>query len=114
MNLPDTISRPLLITSALLAGLGPLVGNGIYAGPAGDGEALQRSLADPPVAAYVGYSLELVGFLAIATLFGVLCVWVAQRSPVAAAVAGLTAAAALAVKVGSMAPVMAPAAGHCR
>jgi Domain of unknown function (DUF4386) len=109
MNLPDTINRPLLITSALLAGLGPLVGNGIYAGPTGDGEALQRSLADPPASAYVGHLLELVGFAAMATVFAILCVWLARRTPVAAMIVGITAAAGLAVKVGSIAPTLAVA-----
>lgn len=110
MNLPDTISRPVLITSAVVAGLGPLVGNGLYAGPAESGAALQQGLADRPAVAYVGYSLELVGFVAMATVFAVLCTWLARRSPVAAGVTGLAGAAALAVKVGSFTPLMAVAA----
>lgn len=110
MNLPDMISRPVLITSAVIAGLGPLVGNGLYAGPDGNRAELQRALGDLPPVAYVGYSLELVGFVAMATVFAVLCTWVAHRSPVAAGVSGIAAAAALAVKVGSVTPTMAVAA----
>jgi hypothetical protein len=110
MNLPDTISRPVLITSALVAGLGPLIGNGLYAGPDGNGAELQRALGDLPPVAYVGYSLELVGFIAMATVFAVLCIWIARRSPVVAGVTGIAAAAALAVKVGSITPTMAVAA----
>ncbi len=107
MNLPDTISRPVLITSAVVAGLGPLVGNGLYAGPDGSGADLQRGLADLPAVAYVGYSLELVGFVAMATVFAVLCTWLAPFSPVAAGVSGIGIAAGLAVKVGSITPIMA-------
>lgn len=112
MNLPDTVSRPVLITSAVVAGLGPLVGNALYEGPAGTGAALQQGLADPPTVAYLGYGLELVGFVAMATVFGVLAVWLSRRSPVAAAVTGIAASAALAVKVGSITPTMAVAAAE--
>lgn len=110
MNLPDTISRPLLIISAALAGLGPLVGNGLYSGPDGTGAELQAGLADLPSVAYVGYSLELLGFVAMATVFAVLCTWLARSSPVAAGVAGIAVAAGLAVKIGSITPVLAVAA----
>jgi len=110
MNLPVTISRPVLIISAVVAGLGPLVGNGLYAGPDATGAELQQDLADLPAVAYVGYSLELVGFVAMATVFAVLCTWLARRSPVSAGVTGIAAAAALAVKVGSITPTMAVAA----
>jgi hypothetical protein len=110
MNLPDTIHRPLLVTSALLAGLGPLVGNGLYAGPDATGAELQQALTDRPAVAYVGYSLELVGFIAMAVVFAMLCTWLVRRSPVAAGVTGIAAAAALAVKVGSITPTMAVAA----
>jgi Domain of unknown function (DUF4386) len=110
MNLPDTISRPVLITSAVVAGLGPLVGNALYAGPDASGAELQVGLADKPAVAYAGYTLELVGFVAMATVFAVLCTWLARRSPVAACVTGIAGAAALAVKVGSVTPTMAVAA----
>lgn len=110
MNLPDSISRPLLITSAVVAGLGPLVGNGVYAGAEGTGADLQRNLADPDTVAYVGYSLELVGFVAMATVFGALCTWIHRQAPVAAAVTGIAAAAGLAVKVGTVTPTLAVAA----
>lgn len=110
MNLPDTISRPVLITSAIAAGLGPLVGNGLYAGPDATGAELQRGLADPPSIAYIAYALELAGFVAMAVLFATLCTWLSRRSPVAAATAGVAIAAGLAVKVGSITPTMAVAA----
>jgi len=48
-----------LVISALLASLGPLVGNGLWAGPGTDGEKI---LADArnglPAIAYVGLTLE--------------------------------------------------------
>ena len=110
MNLPDTISRPVLAGSAVVAGLGPLVGNGLYAGPDATGAALQRGLADPPAIQYVAYSLELAGFVAMAVLFAALCTWLWRRTPVAAGSAAISIAAGLAVKVGSITPTMAVAA----
>jgi hypothetical protein len=96
-----------LIISALLASLGPLVGNGLYAGPGSSGEAILAEAREGlPTVAYVAYTLELVGFAALAVLFAWLVVFLFDRAPVAAVATGITGSAMLAVKVGSAAPMM--------
>lgn len=98
---------PILITSALLSSLGPLVGNGIWAGPTGTDDQVLASVRDGlPARAYVALGLELVGFAAMVVLFAWLVVFLVRRAPVAAAVSGIAGTAALAVKVGSAAPLM--------
>jgi hypothetical protein len=99
---------PLLIISALLSALGPLVGNGLYAGPTGDDEAVLATLRDGlPTVAYVGIGLELLGFAATFVLLGWLVAYLFRSAPVAAAVVGIAGAAMLGVKLGSAAPIMA-------
>lgn len=99
---------PILIISALLAPLGSLVGNGIYAGPPGnDQEVLAAVRAGLPTRGYVALTLELLGFAATAVLLAWLVVHLARRAPLSAATTGLAGAALIAVKVGSAAPVMA-------
>jgi hypothetical protein len=96
-----------LIISALLASLGPLVGNGLYAGPGSSGEAILAEAREGlPTIAYVAYTLELVGFAALAVLFAWLVVFLFERVPVAAVATGITGSAMLAVKVSSAAPMM--------
>jgi hypothetical protein len=103
----DTSHRRTLIVSALLAALGPLVGNGLYAGPDGRGQELLDHLTDgQPAVAYVAYSLELLGFAATAVLVGCLVVRMAAAAPVAAVTGAVLGATMLAVKIGSLAPVM--------
>lgn len=99
--------NPLLIVSAMLAALGPLVGNGIYAGPNGAGEQQLASLRDGlPTAGYVGLTLEIIGFIALCVVVACLVAALARRSPVAAATTGVAGAAMVAVKLGSAAFVM--------
>lgn len=99
---------PILITSALLSALGPLVGNGIYSGPTGSDEHVLATVrAGAPTRAYVGLGLELLGFAATVVLLAWLVSYLARRTPIAAAATGIAGAAMLAVKVGSAGPVMA-------
>lgn len=100
-------NRRTLIMSALLASLGPLVGNGLYAGPGSSGEAiLVEAREGLPTIAYVAYTLELLGFAALTVLFAWLVAFLVQRAPVAAVATGIAGSAMLAVKVGSAAPMM--------
>ena len=98
---------PILITTALLSALGPLIGNGIWAGPTGTDDEVLAAVRDGlPARAYVGFGLELVGFAAMVVLFAWLVVFLARRAPVAAVATGIAGAGALAVKLGFAAPVM--------
>ncbi len=97
----------ILIVSALLASLGPLVGNGLWAGPGTHGERILADARDGlPAIAYVAYTLELVGFGALAVLFAWLVVFLFERAPAAAVTTGIAGSAMLAVKVGSAGPMM--------
>lgn len=96
-----------LIISALLASLGPLVGNGLYAGPGTSGEAILAEARDGlPAIAYVALPLELLGFAALAALFAWLVAFLFERAPVAAVTTAVAGSAMLAVKVGSAGPMM--------
>lgn len=96
-----------LIISALLASLGPLVGNGLFAGPGSSGETILTEAREGlPTVAYVAYTLELFGFAALAVLFAWLVTFLFDRSPMAAVTTGVVGSAMLAVKVGSAAPMM--------
>lgn len=96
-----------LIISALFASLGPLVGNGLYAGPGSSGEAILAEAREGlPTIAYVAYTLELLGFAALGVLFAWLVTFLFERVPVAAVTTGIVGSAMLAVKVGSAAPIM--------
>jgi hypothetical protein len=96
-----------LIISALLASLGPLVGNGLYAAPATDGEKILAEARDGlPAMAYVAFPLELLGFAALAVLFAWLVAFLFERAPVAAVTTAIAGSAMIAVKVGSAGPWM--------
>jgi len=96
-----------LVISALLAALGPLVGNGLYAGPGTDGEKILAEATDGlPAVAYFAYTLELLGFAALTVLFAWLVAYLFDRAPVAGVATGIAGAAMLAVKVGSAGPMM--------
>lgn len=100
--------NPVLITAALLAGLGPLVGNGLDAGPTGDAEEQLASLrAGLTGAGRLGLLLELAGLIALCVLMACLIAVAARRRPAAAATAAIAGAAMVAVKVGSAGPIMA-------
>lgn len=97
----------ILVISAHLASLGPLVGNGIWAGPGTDGDKILADARDGlPAVGYVGLTLELIGFAALVVLFAWLVTFLFERSPIAALATGIAGTAMLAVKVGSVAPMM--------
>jgi hypothetical protein len=97
--------------SALLAGLLPLVGNGLYAGPTGDGgQLLADAQGGPPGIAYLAYALELGGFVALCVLLATLTTLLHPRSPVAAVTTAVAGAGMVAVKIASVTPTMALAA----
>ncbi len=103
-----TLDTRLLGPSALLAGLSPLVGNGLYAGPTGSGAALLRDLAEPLSArAALGLALELVGLVALVVFLAALVAVLAGRSPIAAGGTVIAGGAMVAVKLGSVTPVLA-------
>ena len=96
-----------LIISALLASLGPLVGNGLYAVPGSNGEEILAEARDGlPAIAYVAFPLELIGFAALAVLLAWLVAYLFERAPVAAVTTGIAGSAMIAVKVGSVGPWM--------
>lgn len=97
----------ILVISALLASLGPLVGNGLWAGPGSDGDTILGTVRDGlPAIGYVALTLELLGFAALAVLFAWLVTFILERAPVAAVTTAIAGTAMLAVKVGSAAPMM--------
>ena len=96
-----------LIISALLASLGPLVGNGLYAVQGGTGEEILADARDGlPAIAYLAFPLELIGFAALAVLLAWLVAHLFERAPVAAVTTGIAGSAMIAVKVGSAGPWM--------
>ena len=96
-----------LIISALLASLGPLVGNGLYAVPGSNGgEILAEARDGLPAIAYVAFPLELIGFAALVRLLAWLVAYLFERAPVAAVTTGIAGSAMIAVKVGSVGPWM--------
>jgi hypothetical protein len=97
-----------IAVSGLAAGLGPLVGNGIYSGAdSDDGEAILKEFQDGlPGAGYISFPLELLGFAALAVFVACLVVRLYAVAPVAAVTTGVAGATMLAVKVGSAAPWM--------
>ena len=103
-----TLDTRILGPSALLAGLSPLVGNALYAGPTGSGTALLRDLAEPLTArAALGLALELVGLVALVVFLAALVNGLARRSPIAAGGTAIAGGAMVAVKLGSVTPVLA-------
>lgn len=97
----------ILVISALLASLGPLVGNGLWAGPGTDGDQILADARDGlPAKALIAIPLEVIGFGAMTVLFAWLAVHLARSAPVAAGVTAIAGAAMIAVKVGSAAPMM--------
>lgn len=96
-----------LVISALLASLGPLVGNALWAGPGTDGDKILADARDGlPAIAHLGFTLELLGFASLAVLFAWLVAHLFERAPVAAVTTGIAGTAMLAIKVGSAAPMM--------
>lgn len=104
----DNTSDRTLVVAALLSALGPLVGNGLYAGPAGESpqEVVDGLAAGLPAVAHVAMTLELIGFGALTVLFAGLVARTFRAAPVAALVTAIAGAAMLAVKAGSAGPLM--------
>ncbi|QZY28405.1 hypothetical protein [Nocardioides coralli] len=103
-----TSTHKTLIGSAILAGLLPLVGNGLYDGGDSSGTAVLRQAEEGlPTIAYAAYSLELAGFVALCVLLGCLATLIGRRSPVAAVTTVVVGTTAVAVKVASVTPEMA-------
>jgi hypothetical protein len=103
-----TLNRRILVPSALLAGLGPLIGNGLYEGPTGSGDLLLAELREPlTLKAYAAIGLELLGFVALMVFVGVLAAGLARRAPVAAAVTAIAGSAMVAVKLATVTPLLA-------
>lgn len=102
------IRNHTLVISGLLASLGPLIGNGLYSGaPSDRGEAIIKEFRDGlPTIGWVGLSMELVGFCALAVFISCLVVRLLAVAPVAAVTTGVAGSTMLAVKVGSAAPWM--------
>lgn len=92
-----------LVLSALVAALGPLVGNGVYAGPdTSSGAKILSEYADGlPAVGYVALSLEVIGFVGLVVLVACLVVRTHVVAPVAAFTAAIAGAAMVAVKLGS-------------
>lgn len=97
-----------LVISGLVAALGPLVGNGLYAGAdSSDGDAILKEFHDGlPAIGYIALPLELLGFAALAVFLSCLVVRLYVVAPVAAATTAIAGSTMLAVKVGSAAPWM--------
>lgn len=98
-----------LVISALMGSLGPLLGNGLYAGAeSSDGKVILEEFRDGlPTIGYLAFTLELLGFAALAVFISCLVVRIFTVAPVAAATAGIAGSAMIAVKIGSAAPWMA-------
>lgn len=94
------IPRTVLVPSALLAGLCPLVANTLHEDAVGDGE---RILADAatglPLAGQVSVVLFLLGFAALIVVLATLSAASAARTPALAGVVAIAGAAAVAVKL---------------
>lgn len=97
-----------IVISGLLAGLGPLVGNGLYSGAdSTEGEAIIKEFHDGlPTIGLVALPLELIGFGALAVFLACLVVRLYAVAPVAAVTTAIAGSTMLAVKVGSAAPWM--------
>ena len=99
--------RRVLVTSALLASLGPLVGNGLWPGPGADGGPVLADAREGLTGIdYIGVAVELIGFVGLVVLFAWLVVRLLDAAPVAALTTGIAGTAMIAVKVGSAGPIM--------
>ncbi len=94
------IPRHVLVPSALLAGLCPLVANTIHEDEGGDGARILAAAAEGlPLAGHVSLALYLLGFVALVVVLAVLAAGIAARTPVLAGVSAIAGAAAVAVKL---------------
>ena len=114
-GMTQNLNPRVIVPSALLAGLGPLIGNGLYAGPSGGGEVLMAQLRDPLApAAYVGMGLELLGFIALMVFIGALGAALARGASTAAAITAVAGSAMVAVKLATITPLLALRSGPDR
>lgn len=94
------IPRTVLVPSALLAGVCPLVANSLHEDSLGNGEQiLAAAAAGPPLAEQVSVALFLLGFAALIVVVGTLSAGIASRTPHLAWVAAIAGAAAVAIKL---------------
>ena len=95
-----------LVISALLASLGPLVGNGLWAGPGTDGDEILADARDGlPTIAYVASRSSCSASPRSPYSSPGSWSFLFERAPVAAVTTGIAGTAMLAVKVGSAAPM---------
>lgn len=94
------IPRSVLVPSAILAGLCPLVANSLHEDSVGDGEQiLAEAAAGLPVAGQVSVALFLLGFAALIVVLATLSAAIASRTRYLAGVVAIAGAAAVAIKL---------------
>ena len=96
----NQIPRNLLVPSALLAGLCPLVADTVHEDAVGDGEQILSEAAQGlPLAGHISVGLFLLGFAALIVVLAILSAAIAARTPGLAGVVAIAGAAAVAVKL---------------
>jgi hypothetical protein len=97
---PRPIPRSVLVPSAILAGLCPLVANTVHEDVTGDGEQiLADAAAGLTAAAQASVALHLVGFAALVVVLATLAAAIVARTPILAGVAAIAGSASIAVKL---------------
>ena len=96
----NRIPRTVLVPSAILAGLCPLVANTLHEDAVGSGEQIIAEAAAGPTAAERGsVALFLLGFAALIVVLAALAAAIATRVPALAGVVAIAGAAAVAIKL---------------
>lgn len=96
----NSIPRTVLVPSALLAGICPLVANTIHEDAAGDGgQSLSEAARGPSAAESVSVALFMLGFAALVVVLAALSAAIFARVPVLAGVVTIAGAASVAVKL---------------
>lgn len=96
----NQIPRTVLVPSALLAGLCPLVADTVHEDAVGDGEQILTGAAQGlPLAGQISVGLFLLGFAALMVVLAILSAAIAVRTPYLAGVVAIAGAAAVAVKL---------------
>jgi hypothetical protein len=94
------LPRTVLVPSALLAGICPLVANTVHEDTAGDGgQILTEAARGPSAAESVSVALFMVGFAALVVVLATLSAAIAARAPVPAGVVAIAGAASVATKL---------------
>ena len=96
----NQIPRNVLVPSALLAGLCPLVANTVHEDTTGDGAQILSDAAQAASPAeQISIALFLIGFAALVVVLAVLAAAIAGRTPVLAGVVAIAGAASVAIKL---------------